>query len=333
MAYICKMNGIKKKVFILVLWIGIGLPIFVNAQEALIFESLPIRMESGGGWVALERNFFGNVNMNVVQAEPRTSPIQRVLEAIKVGKIAFGVDGPENIIQAREKEGIDLVAVSVDFQTSGMRIVSWVPIKSAKEIKGNFSIWMGYEARVKCAVGKGWEKQLTFQNQRDDLQSWFNGSLPFASAMTYRELIWIQRELKKMGKRFYTIDYQDLGIDWMDNALFTTEEIIRKYPEIVQAVVTGRYKGFQWSLENPREAFEILKKIDNHLEWTQEMDAVSPMRALMVTPETRKHGLGYPLPKKWEKIVRDMFRAELIKKMPEAKKFYTEKFPSGVIAR
>lgn len=333
MAYFCKMNITNRKGFVLVLMILIAFPLFVKAQEVLVYESLPVHMESGGGWVAVERGFFGNRNITLVQPEPGISPIQRVVAAAREGKMAFGMEHPENIILAREKEGIDLVAVSIDFQDSPMRIVSWVPIKSSKEMKGDFSIWMGYEAKVKCAVGKGWEKQLTFQNQSDDLQPWLNGSLPFASAMTTRELIFIQRELKRIGKKFYTINYKDLGIDWMDNVLFTTEEMVRKYPEIVQTVVTGRYKGFQWSLENPREAFEILKKIDSRLELTKEMDAVSPIRALMVTPKTKKQGLGYILPKKWEKIVRDMFRTELIKKMPDVRKFYSEKFPSGVIAR
>ena len=136
-----------------------------------------------------------------------------------------------------------------------------------------------------------------------------------------------------MGKTFYTVDYKDLGIDWMDNVLFTTEEIIKKYPDVVQAVVTGRYKGFQWALGNPKETFEILKKINEGLDFAHEMDAVAPMKALMITPDTKKNGLGYILPKKWENVARDMFKAGLLEKMPEMKKIYTEKFPSGVMRK
>jgi NitT/TauT family transport system substrate-binding protein len=117
----------------------------------------------------------------------------------------------------------------------------------------------------------------------------------------------------------------------MDNVLFTTEEIIKKYPEVVQAVVTGRYKGFQWALGNPKEAFEILKKINEGLDFVHEMDAVAPMKALMITADTRKSGLGYILPRKWENVGRDMFKAGLLEKMPDVKKVYTEKFPSGVM--
>jgi NitT/TauT family transport system substrate-binding protein len=151
--------------------------------------------------------------------------------------------------------------------------------------------------------------------------------------MTYNELITAQREVKKMGKTFYTIDYKDLGIDWMDNVLFTTEEIIKKYPSVVQAVVTGRYKGFRWALENPREAFEILKKTNEGLDYAHEMDAVSPLKALMITPDTRKMGLGYINPKKWEKVAQDMVKGGLLDKMPDVKKAYTEKFQSGVIPK
>ncbi len=302
-------------------------------KETIVHEAWAVHMESAGGWVAVEKGFYGKVKVKEVQGGPGISPVQNVVTAVRAGNIAFGNDYPENIIRTREKEGIDLVALSVDFQASAMRIISWKPIKSAKDIKGDFGIWIGYDAKAKCAAGKGWEKQFTIQNQGGDIQSWLAGTWPLASAMTYNELITAQREAKKMGKTFYTIDYKDLGVNWMDNVLFTTEDIIKKYPDVVQAVVTGRYKGFLWALENPKETFELLKKIDEGLDFPHEMDAVAPMKALMITPDTRKNGLGYVLPKKWEMVAREMFKAGLLEKMPDVKKVYTERFPSGVMPK
>lgn len=322
----------KRFGFLMVL-ILILLPWLAAAQEAMVYEAWLIHMESAGGWVAVDKGFYGKVKVKEVQGGPGISPIQKVVAAVRAGYIAFGNDYPENIIRAREKEGMDLVAISVDFQTSAMRIISWIPIKSAKDIKGDFGIWTGYDAKAKCAVGKGWEKQFTIQNQGGDIKPWLMGTWPLASAMTYNELIIAQRETKKMGKTFYTIDYKDLGIDWMDNVLFTTEEIIKKYPEVVQAVVTGRYKGFLWALENPKETFEILKKINEGLDFAPEMDAVAPLKALMITADTKKYGLGYINPKKWEHVAKDMFKAGLLEKMPDVKKVYTEKFPSGIMPR
>ena len=316
--------------FVLLL-VFVAFPLSVIAQEVIVHEAWFVHMESAGGWVAADKGLYGKVKVKEVQGGPGISPIQKVVAAARAGNIAFGNDYPENILRAREKEGINLVVVSVDFQTSAMRVISWKEIKSAKDIQGDFGIWIGYDAKAKCAVGKGWEKQFTIQNQGGDIKPWLMGNWPLASAMTYNELITAQRETKKMGKTFYTADYKDLGIDWMDNVLFTTEDIVKKHPDVVQAVVTGRYKGFKWALENPKGTFELMKKINEGLDFNHEMDAVDPMKALMVTADTKKSGLGYILPTKWENVGKDLFRTGLLDKMPDAQKAYTEKFPSGVM--
>lgn len=317
----------------LILFLFLSLPFSSLAQEVFVHESGLAHMESSGGWVAVDRGFYGKVNVTETQAVPGISTVQRTLASVRAGEIAFGNDLPEHILTVREREGVDLVAVSVDFQNSAVRIISWYPIKSPKDIRGDFGIWTGYDAKPKCAVGKGWEKQFKIQNQGEDINPWLAGTWPLASAMTYEGLITAQRETKKMGKTFYTVSYKDLGIDWMENVLFTTEDIIKKHPDIVQAVVTGRYKGFQWALQNPRETFALLKKIKEDLNLSREMDAVDPVKALLMAADAKQLGLGYINPKKWEKVERDMFKAGLLEKMPGIKKAYTEQFPSAVIQR
>jgi NitT/TauT family transport system substrate-binding protein len=281
----------------------------------------------------VDRGFFGKLKVRQVQGGPGISPIQRVVASVNAGEIAFGVDSPENILRAREKEDFDLVALSVDFQESAMRIISWNPIKSSREIRGDFGIWMGYEAKARCVVGRGREKQFTIQTQGEDLTPWLSGTWPMASAMTYSDLILARREVRRMGRKFFTVDYRDLGVNWMDNVLFTTEEVIRKHPDVVQAVVTGRYRGFQWALNHPLETFDILKRNHEGLDAVREMDAVDPVRALLVTPETRRKGLGHLLPEKWQSVAKNLFKAGLLKRMPDVEKIYTDKFPSGVMPR
>jgi len=53
----------------------------------------------------------------------------------------------------------------------------------------------------------------------------------------------------------------------------------------------------------------------------------------MINADTKKNGMGYINPKKWENVAKDMFKAGLLEKMPDVKKFYSEKFPSGVIPK
>jgi NitT/TauT family transport system substrate-binding protein len=306
---------------------------FSEERAAVIYEKGPLHMESVGGWAGVEKTLYGKVRVRETQGGPGISPIQRVIASVVTGEIAFGVDSPEKILRAREREGLDLVALSVDFQNSPMRIISWIPVTSSKEIRGDFGVWKGDEAIAKCAVGKSWEKQVTFQDQGEDITPWLSGTWPMASAMAYHELILAQREVKKMGKKFYTIDYRALSVDWMDNVLFTTAEVIQKHPDVIQAIVTGRYRGFQWVFNNVRETVEFLGRDRAGLDAAREMDAVDPTRALMITPDTKTLGLGYILPKKWDNVARDMVKAGLLDRMPDVRKAYTERFPSGVLPR
>jgi NitT/TauT family transport system substrate-binding protein len=317
----------------LVLWLVLALPWISFGRDVMVYESWVAHMESAGGWVAADQGMYGKLKVIQVQGGPGISPIHMVAAAIGAGNIAFGNDSPENILRVRQKEGIDLVAVSVDFQTSAMRILSWNPIQSIKDLRGDFGIWVGHEAKAKCLVGQGGDQPFTIQTQGGDIRPWLDGRWPLASAMTYDELILVQREVKRMGKTFYTIDYKDLGIDWMDKALFTTSGIIQQYPDVVQGVVMGRYRGFKWALANPREAFEILKRVNDNIDFYREMDAVDPIKALMITTETRQHGLGYIQPTKWRNVAGDMVHGGLLDRIPDVKKVYTERFPSRVLPR
>jgi NitT/TauT family transport system substrate-binding protein len=316
--------------FLSLLLIFAHLPVLAQETEIRVYEPSAAHTECAGAWVALERGFFGKLRVQVLQTAPESSPIQDVVTSLQEGNIAFGVAHPDHILTAREKEHIKLVAVSADFQVGAMRIISWKPIQSAKDLAGKFGIWNGCQARARCAVQKGWQRVFVVQQQRGDINPWLEGTWPLASAMTYDELIAAQREAKRMGKTFYTIDYRDLGIDWVDHVLFTTEDVITKHPDIVQAVVHGRYRGFRWAFENFSETIEILKKTEKELSPGRETDALSSVKLLMMTPETKRYGLGYVQPKKWERMARDLFKAGLLDRIPDLKNVFTEKFASGV---
>jgi len=53
----------------------------------------------------------------------------------------------------------------------------------------------------------------------------------------------------------------------------------------------------------------------------------------MITAVTKKNGLGYINPKKWNNVAKDMANAGLLEQMPDVKKVYSEKFSSGVVPK
>jgi NitT/TauT family transport system substrate-binding protein len=99
--------------------------------KATMIESWFIHAESIGDPVAVEKGFYKDVGLDVsvVAGGPGLSPIDRVLAESKNGGLVFGIDYPQNLLEARVAQKLPLVLIAVDFQESAMRILSWKELK------------------------------------------------------------------------------------------------------------------------------------------------------------------------------------------------------------
>jgi len=300
-----------------------------------IFEAWFIHNESMGDPVAVNKGFYKKLNLDVrvVGGGPGLSPIDRTMAEAKKGTVVFGVDYPYNILEAREKQKLPLVVVAHDFQKSAVRLISWKELKSPRDIEGTVATWIGYDKQIKAAIGPDWDKRIKIVNQQGDpatIGSWLKKDYQYAHAMIYNEVLVAKRNTKDT---YFVYTFPDFGIDWPENVLFTTEDIVRKYPEAVQAFVTGRYQGYKYALANRRETFQILLKYNSNLKGGEahELEGMAAIETIMVAETSRKNGLGYIDPAGWERVAKDMMKANLFKAMPDHKGAFTTKFPSKVM--
>ncbi len=308
----------------------------VQAQgktKVTVFEAWFLHNESMGSPVAVEKGYFEGLDVKVVGGGPGLSPIDRLMAETKGGGIAFGVDYPYNILDAREKQKLPLIAVAHDFQKSAVRLISWQEIKSARDIEGTVATWIGYDKQVKAAIGPDWSKRIKVVNQQGDpatIGSWLRKDYTFAHAMIYNEVLVAKRTAKE---KYHQYSFKDFGIDWPENIVFTTAEVVRKHPKVVQAFVTGRYKGYKWALANREETVKTLVKYNTNLKGGEahELEGMGPIESVMVTPESKQHGLGYVDTAGWDRVARDLTKAGFYAKAPDVKSAYTTKFPSGVM--
>ena len=95
-------EGINMKRFLsfFILLMLVSLPCYAIGQEreAIVHEAWFVHMESAGGWVAVDKGFYGKVKVKEIQGGPGISPIQKVVAAVRAGNIALGNDYPENIL-------------------------------------------------------------------------------------------------------------------------------------------------------------------------------------------------------------------------------------------
>ena len=320
---------------VLILGLALALALAPGAlaqgQKVSIIEAWFIHNESMGDPVGVEKGFFGNLQVTVVGGGPGLSPIDRVMAKARAGEIVFGVDYPYNILEAREKQKLPLVVVSHDFQKSAIHLLSWVPLKSPRDVQGAVAAWIGYDKQIKSMIGPDWSKRIKVVNQQGDpatIGAWMQKRYQFAHAMGYNEVLVAKRLVKE---KYYLYSYSDdFKMKWPENVVFTTEDIIRKYPQVVRQFIAGHYKGFQYAFSNRSEAADILLKYNKNLDKAHEIAGMDFLFSVMVTPATRKNGLGYVDPSAWTQLAKDLTRAGFYKSTPSYKAAYTSKFPSSV---
>ncbi len=305
--------------------------VLAQGQKVSVVEAWFIHNESMGDPVAVEKGFFGSLQVQVVGGGPGLSPIDRVMAKARAGEIVFGVDYPYNLLEAREKQHLPLVVVAHDFQKSAVHLLSWVPLKSARDIRGTVATWIGYDKQIKAAIGPDWASRIKIVNQQGDpatIGSWMQKRYQFAHAMGYNEVL-VAKQLVK--GRYYVYPLSGLGVDWPENVLFTTEDIVAKYPQVVQQFVAGRYKGFAYALKNRDEAATILLKYNKNLDTAHEIAGMPFLQSIIASDTARKYGLGYVDSAGWERVANGLVRAGVFKTAPNVKAAYTTKFPSGVM--
>ena len=200
-------------------------------------------------------------------------------------------------------------------------------------IEGTVATWIGYDKQIKAAVGPDWGKRIKIVNQQGDpatIGSWLKKDYQFAHAMVYNEVLVAKRTAKE---KYFVYTFPDFGIDWPENVLFTTEDVIKKHPEAVQAFVTGRYQGYKYALANRQEAVQILIKYNSNLKGGEahEIEGMAAIESIMVTDASRKNGLGYVDAAGWDRVGKDMMKANLFKTAPNVTAAYTTKFKSSVM--
>jgi NitT/TauT family transport system substrate-binding protein len=304
----------------------------MNKTRVTVFEAWFIHNESMGAPTAVEKGMFGDLEVRVIGGGPGLSPIDRVMAESKAGGVAFGVDYPYNLLEAREKQKLPLVAVAHDFQKSAVRLISWKELRGARDIEGTVATWIGYDKQVKAAIGPDWPNRIKVVNQQGDpatIGSWLKKDYPFAHAMLYNEVLVAKRMAKD---QYWQYSFTDFGIDWPENVVFTTEAIVKAHPSLVQAFVTGRYKGYAHALANREEAVQTLVKYNSNLKGQEahELEGMEAIASVMVTPDSKQRGLGYIDPAAWDRVAADLTRAGLYRTPPDVKSAYTTAFPSRV---
>ncbi|EWG12678.1 ABC transporter substrate-binding protein [Cytobacillus firmus] len=215
-----------------------------------------------GLYAAKEKGYFKEEGLDVEIIMPGEAGADQLTAS---GKADFGVSYQESITEARV-QGVPLVSIAAVIQhnTSGFASPAEKNIKSPKDFEGK--TYGGWGAPVEKSVIDSLMKK---ENANVDNVSIVNmGDADFFTAVKRDiDFAWIYYgwtgvEAELRGEKInmvYLTDYSE-KLDYYTPVLATSEKMIADDPDTVKAFVKAAAKGYEFAIDQPGEAAEILLK-------------------------------------------------------------------------
>ncbi|TGE32129.1 ABC transporter substrate-binding protein [Desulfosporosinus sp. Sb-LF] len=283
-------------------------------------------------WVALDKGFWTEQNLDV-------KIIRGYGSGDTVTKIAskqadFGVADIGNLILARAKEDIKVKAVS-NFKNSYGGLVIYresLGINQPKDLEGktmigsaSSSITTFFPAFAKATGVDPSKVKWTLLDPALHISAFVQGQADTLTTM----FKYVPKVEKLMGKPVRYFSYSEDGhLDRYGEVIIANEDLIAQNPDLVRRFVAGFLKGLQYSLENPLEVGQIMKKYSPETDpnlavkmWQSELD-----HNVIIGEESNSKGLGWMERDRMVKTIQLVMDAYELKQQVPAEKIFTTEF-------
>lgn len=278
-----------------------------------------------GLYVARDKGFFREHGLDVEIIQPTEAGADKMIAS---GAAEFGVSYQEGITQARI-QGVPLVSLAAVIQhnTSGFASPAEKGIKSPKDFEGK--TYGGWGSPAEQAV-----IDSLMQEEQADASKVNNISIGDADFFTavkrnidfaWIYYAWTGVEAELRGEKLnmvYLTDYSD-KLDYYTPVLATSENMIAEKKDLVQAFVAGAAEGYQYAIDNPADAAELLIKAEPDL--NAELVRAS-QKWLSPKYQDDAPRWGEQKLEVWQNYAQWMYDHKLLDKQLEAEKAFTNEF-------
>lgn len=278
-----------------------------------------------GIYVAKEKGFYDEVGLDVDILLPGEVSAEQL---VATGRGEFGISFQTEVTQARAQ---DLPVVSIgaiiQHETSGYASPVEKGIESPKDFNGK--VYGAYgslleESMIELVMSRDGAEM-------DDVEIVQLGNSDFFIA-TENEIdfvsifyAWtgIEAEIRDVELNFIQKSEYAEELDTYSPVIITSENMIAENPEIVQAFMDATVKGYEFAIENPSEAAEILIEAESDLDpelVRRSQEWLSPR----YQDDAEKWGIQDET--RWQTFADFMFENGIIEKKIDAKEAFTNEF-------
>lgn len=312
---------------------------FAASSAATAADKVSIRLkwvaqaQFAGIYVAKAKGFYNDAGLDAT-INPG-GPNINVETLVASGADTFGIaSGTEGMLYAREK-GLPLVCVGMSQQMTPFAFVTYdnSGINSVKDFKGRkVAVWftgVQYTLYSVLAHNGLTQKDVQVVAQPFSMQPFIDKQYDVATVTLYNEL----NTLKEQGitnLKLFMPD--DSGVTTQQDALVTSEKMIKEKPAEVQAFVNATLKGWKYAFEHKSEAVDIIMAAGSGLDRKHQELMLDEIQRLMVAKLGGSEGLGAIDMKAVSDVQDSLVKFEALKKPVDLKAAFDASFWAKVPA-
>lgn len=224
-----------------------------------------------GLYVALEKGYFEEVGLDVEIVQP---PEDGAEVLVASGKAQFGVSFQDSMAAALSGENalpISAVAAMIQHNTSGIISRKGEGMDVPKGMEGhNYATWNGpiELATLKQVVekdGGDFEKvELIPSTVTDEVSALKTKSVD--SIWIFYGWAGVKTELEELETDYFAFADIDPVFDYYTPVIISGNEFLEEKPETAKAFLAALTKGYEFAIENPDEAADILCEANAELD-------------------------------------------------------------------
>lgn len=224
-----------------------------------------------GVYAAQALGYYADAGLEIEIQQP---PEDGANMAVATGQAQFGVGFQETLGPARTAENplpITAVASIIDHNTSGMISMKDKNITSFKDLEGKtYASWdtpSEKEIIQQCMSDQGgdFSKLKTVPNSGADALSLMQtGDV---------DVVWVYEAWDVMMANVTGLDYNFIKfsdaspvLDFYTPVIIANDDFLKNDPETAKAFLAATAKGYEYAIENPKEAGELLCEADSTLD-------------------------------------------------------------------
>lgn len=280
--------------------------------------------------LGVDKGFYKDEGLDVKVLEGKGVTSSMQLVASKQDTFAI-VDPPSLMLGVAQ--GMPLRQVVQLYQVSPNAVASWTSAnihkpadlvgKTVATLQGDTTTTMlyallaknGVDAKqVKIVASDGGTRNQTFLSKRADAITGFTND----SAIGLKAIA---------DAPMSVFAYSEFGIDTMGDGVAAHVDTIKGKPDVVRGFVHATLRAYEYALKHPEEAIASLAKVAPSIKRDVEVEKLKATAPLLVSADTKAHGIGYSAKDKWEATQKLMLEyGGLSKGVDDVSVYYTNEF-------